>query len=254
MINNETKTSFEHFLTEKVNKEYFRICDLYGTMLFRDGEEEKALKTWSEIPKDYWANGGFEYKTYLNENPFQRNFHDAHNVEKGFFTKPQIVAKILEYKQLASKNTSDAARYNYLIGNAYFNISKHGTAWMCTRYGWSNYESLASKKDKQRSDDDNYLLLKNAMTYYKKAAETATDKGFAAFCYRLLKHADELQENMIYESTLTQEQHWDGSKVKPTYVSAFQTKLKTEYTAFYDDLINDCGKFYEYEKKGGVEK
>ncbi len=250
LVNNENKTPFEYFLTEKVNKEYFRMCDLYGTILFRDGEEEKALKAWSEIPEDYWQNGGFDYKTYLNENPFQRSFDNPHNVEKGFFTKPKIVAKILEYKELAAKKDAQSAHYNYLIATAYFNVSKYGTAWMCSRYGWSNYESLEKEKEAQRNDDDNYLLLKNAMTYYQKAAETSTDKGFAAFCYRLLKQADETREQQIYESTLTEEQRWSDDRVKPTYTSPFFTKMKTDYAAFYDDLINDCGKFYEYEKRG----
>jgi hypothetical protein len=250
LVNNENKTAFEYFLTEKVAKEYFRMCDLYGTILFRDGEEEKALKAWSEIPENYWQNGGFDYKTYLNENPFQRSFGDPHNVEKGFFPKPMIVAKILEYKELAAKNNAESARYNYLIATAYFNVSKYGTAWMCSRYGWSNYEYLATEKDQQRSDDDNYLLLKNAMTYYQKAAETATDKGFAAFCYRLLKHADEIKDELLYESTLTDAQKWEEGKIKPTYISPFLTKMKMDYATFYDDLINDCGKFYEYEKRG----
>jgi hypothetical protein len=250
LVNNENKTAFEYFLTEKVDKEYFRMCDLYGTILFRDGEEEKALKAWSEVPESYWQNGGFDYKTYLNENPFQRSFGNPHDVEKGFFSKPMIVAKILEYKELAAKNNAESARYNYLIATAYFNVSKHGTAWMCSRYGWSNFEYLATEKNQQRRDDDNYLLLKNATTYYQKAAESSTDKGFAAFCYRLLKHADELKEELVYESTLTEEQKWDDTKIKPAYVSPFLTKMKMDYAAFYDDLINDCGKFYDYEKRG----
>jgi hypothetical protein len=218
-------------------------------MLFRDGEETKALEAWKVIPETYWIKGGFEYTTYLNEDPFERNFFNSHEVGKGFFSKPSIVAKILKYKELANTDASQKARYYYLLGNAYYNVSTHGTAWMCSRYGWSAYENLSNDKDSRRSDDDNYLRLQKAIEYYKKAGEASTDKAFAAFCYRIAQNADETRNNLDYESSLTFEQSYDENKVKPAYTSPFRTKLKNDFSEFLDNLINDCGKLQEQEKK-----
>ncbi len=249
LVNKEQKTAFEYFLTEKVDKEYYRMCDLYGTMLFREGDEAQALEAWKPIPAVYWKKGGFDYKTYLNEDPFERDFFNPHATQKGFFTKPFVVAKILNYKQLSEKEPTQTARYYYLIGNAYYNVSTFGTAWMCSRYGWSNYESLSSKKENRRSDDENYLRLQRAIDFYKKAAEASTDKSFTAYCYRIAQEADERREKMDYDSSLNQEELWDENKVKPTYTSPFQNKIKVEFSAFFDGLINDCGKLQEIEKK-----
>jgi hypothetical protein len=120
---------------------------------------------------------------------------------------------------------------------------------MCSRYGWSAYENLSNDKDSRRSDDDNYLRLQKAIEYYKKAGEASTDKAFAAFCYRIAQNADETRNNLDYESSLTFEQSYDENKVKPAYTSPFRTKLKNDFSEFLDNLINDCGKLQEQEKK-----
>jgi hypothetical protein len=249
LIEKDSKTTFEYFITTKANVEYYRILDLYGTLLFREGEEAKALEAWKLLPESYWKNGGFDYVRYLNEDPFERNFFNPHNVEKGFFTKPYIVSKILEYKQLVEKEPTQRARYYYLLGNAYYNVSTHGTAWMCTRYGWSGYESLSQDQALRRSDDDNYLRLQNAINYYKKAAEASSDKQFAAFCYRIAEDADKLRDKIDNELTFSAEQYSDATQPKATYVSPFRNTIKADFSEFIDNLINDCGKLQEIENK-----
>lgn len=249
LIEKDNKTAFENFITAKANVEYYRLLDLYGTILFREGEEAKALDAWKPLPESYWKNGGFEYVRYLNEDPFERDFSNPHNVEKGFFSKPYIVSKILEYKQLAEKDATQRARYYYLIGNAYYNVSTHGTAWMCARYGWSDYEMFSSVKELRRNDDDNYLRLQNAINYYKMAAEASSDKKFAAFCYRIAEHADKLRDKIDYEASLKPDQLWSDTNVKPEYTSPFRTKIKTDFSEFIDNLVNDCGKLQDMENK-----
>ncbi len=247
LINKESKTGYEYFLTEKADKEYQRLMDLQGTILLREEKEEEALKVWTAIPKDYWTNGTFAYPRYLNEDPFEIPTMRNKGTKEQFYSKPATLSKILEYKRLAEQQPEKKAYYYYLLGNVYYNISYYGTAWLTSHWGWSSYENMAKHVENRRPDDENYYQLKKSMSYYQAAADASKDKGFSALCLRLLAHEDGLREQQVYEAAQPEGYFPSEGQPEHLYKSHYAERLKVDFVEF-QDVLKDCGQFHKLVK------
>jgi len=167
----ENKTPFEKYLcsgTIAPNVDYYK--DLKGTIAFRTNDLELAHKTFSSMPQDFWEKN-YEYKTYLNENPFTPKIlqNDKERKFDYHFNKTDFIAKLI---QLKKQNTASS---NLQLAHAYFNVSYLGNSWMMSAYDWTSGESYTdyvygdNKANEKKYQNGNYYNLKMAKIYYEKA-------------------------------------------------------------------------------------
>ncbi|RKR05994.1 hypothetical protein C8C82_5696 [Flavobacterium sp. 81] len=133
----ENKTPFEKYIcsgTISPNINYYK--DLKGTIAFRNNNLELAYETFSLMPKDFWDKN-YEYKNYLNENPFTPKIlqNDKERKFDYHFNKAEFIAKLI---QLKKQNTATS---NLQLAHAYFNVSYLGNSWMMVAYDWTSGES-----------------------------------------------------------------------------------------------------------------
>ncbi|WP_289057789.1 hypothetical protein [uncultured Flavobacterium sp.] len=165
------KTPFEKYIcsgTIAPNVNYYK--DLKGTIAFRNNNLELAYETFSSMPQDFWEKN-YEYKTYLNENPFTPKILQKQEERKYdySFNKTDFIAKLI---QLKKQNTASS---NLQLAHAYFNVSYLGNSWMMTAYDWSSGGSYTdyvygdNTENEKKYQNGNYYNLKMAKMYYEKA-------------------------------------------------------------------------------------
>jgi len=241
LIDKKDKSNFEALLTSKVVFDKYKLMDLYGTMLLRQEKYLEASAVWNKVPEEYWGSGIFEYGYYMSSNPFYADFYSGHAMTVADtiqYTKAEIINKIISLQKSAVNDVS--GRDYFTLGNAAYNMSHHGNSWMMVRYGWSTHEIANDEAFTPRSDEKNYYDLELAMSYYKKASSVAKDKNFAALCLRMAIKCDEFRQ-----MTKGPRNYGQDSQV---YVSSFRKELENKDAKLFDEMINDCGSFFEYIK------
>ncbi|WP_369012859.1 hypothetical protein [Flavobacterium anhuiense] len=179
------KTPFEKYIcsgTIAPNINYYK--DLKGTIAFRNNNLELAYETFSSMPQDFWEKN-YEYKNYLNENPFAPKILQKQE-ERKFdyrFNKTDFIAKLI---QLKKQNTASS---NLQLAHAYFNVSYLGNSWMMTSYDWSSGASYTdyvygdNTENEKKYQNGNYYNLKTAKMYYEKAlkmSKNSNEKAMAS--------------------------------------------------------------------------
>ena len=179
------KTPFEKYIcsgTIAPNVNYYK--DLKGTIAFRNNNLELAYETFSSMPQDFWEKN-YEYKTYLNENPFSPKILQKQE-ERKFdysFNKTDFIAKLI---QLKKQNTANS---NLQLAHAYFNVSYLGNSWMMLAYDWSSGASYIdyvygdNTENEKKYQNGNYYNLKMAKMYYEKAlkmSKNSNEKAMAS--------------------------------------------------------------------------
>ena len=175
----EDKTPFEKYIcsgTIASNINYYK--DLKGTIAFRNNNLELAYETFASMPEDFWEKN-YEYKNYLNENPFLPKILQRYE-ERKFnyrFNKAEFLAKLI---QLKKQNTATS---NLQLAHAYFNVSYQGNSWMMLAYDWSSGESYVdytygdNTENEKTYQKGNYYNLKMAKFYYEKALKMSKNKN-----------------------------------------------------------------------------
>ncbi|TCK57303.1 hypothetical protein C8C83_5347 [Flavobacterium sp. 90] len=175
----ENKTPFEKYIcsgTISPNINYYK--DLKGTIAFRNNNLELAYETFSLMPKDFWDKN-YEYKNYLNENPFTPKIlqNDKERKFDYHFNKAEFIAKLI---QLKKQNTATS---NLQLAHAYFNVSYLGNSWMMVAYDWTSGESYVDYVYGDNSEIEktyqkgNYYSLTMAKMYYEKALKMSKNNN-----------------------------------------------------------------------------
>ncbi|MFH6967141.1 hypothetical protein [Flavobacterium sp. FlaQc-28] len=179
------KTPFEKYIcsgTIAPNINYYK--DLKGTIAFRNNNLELAYETFSSMPKDFWEKN-YEYKNYLNENPFLPKILQS-DKERKFdysFNKTDFISKLIKLKK---QNTASS---NLQLAHAYFNVSYLGNSWMMSAYDWTSGESYTdyvygdNSANEKKYQNGNYYNLKMAKIYYEKAlkmSKKSNEKAMAS--------------------------------------------------------------------------
>ncbi|MXO05820.1 hypothetical protein [Flavobacterium sp. HBTb2-11-1] len=173
------KTPFEKYIcsgTIAPNVNYYK--DLKGTIAFRNNDLQLAYETFSSMPQDFWEKN-YEYKNYLNENPFTPKILQKQE-ERKFdyrFNKTDFIAKLI---QLKKQNTGSS---NLQLAHAYFNVSYLGNSWMMTAYDWTSGASYTdyvygdNSENEKKYQNGNYYNLKMAKMYYEKALKMSKNNN-----------------------------------------------------------------------------
>ncbi|MDR2853711.1 MAG: hypothetical protein LBV31_00200, partial [Prevotellaceae bacterium] len=185
LLQNNKKTAFETFLCDQALGSVDAYKDLKGTIAFRANDLQTAYETFASMPQDFWETT-YSYKHYLNEDPFVPkglNGEDKRDFSYRF-NKTDFVKTLIDLETSAAKDTKLQAK-NYLqLGNALFNCSYWGNAWMMSSYGQSAVEiEYGEPECDYLWTKTNYYTCDVAASYYQKAlqatAATTEQKAFA---------------------------------------------------------------------------
>ncbi|QSW89545.1 hypothetical protein J0383_01715 [Flavobacterium endoglycinae] len=175
----DDKTPFEKYLcTGTIASDVNYYKDLKGTIAFRNNNLELAYETFASMPKDFWDKN-YEYKNYLNENPFTPKILQKQEERKFdyHFNKTDFIAKLI---QLKKQNTASS---NLQLAHAYFNVSYLGNSWMMSAYDWTSGSSYVdyiygdNSANEKKYQNENYYNLKMAKLYYKKALKMSKNNN-----------------------------------------------------------------------------
>lgn len=197
LLDKPAKRPFEHWLTGgkvwqatgawsadslPITRE--KLLDLKGMLFVVEDRLEEALAALEQVPDSFWRT--FPYTLFARDDPFTVNVSDQHNgarKDRHFYNKREYVAEILRLKREAAADPSKAALNNYLLGNAYFNMSWHGKYWIMCDVAWSSDPDNFSD-GKPAAFKAHYYGLARAKPYYLKAMRLARDPGLKALaCY-----------------------------------------------------------------------
>ena len=141
-------------------------------------------------------------------------------------------------KQAESRDKKLSAKANYLLGNAFYNMSYYGNSWMMVSYWWS-----VSDIYKEGKVNKNYFSLETAKAYYKKAMEASPTPSFAALNLRLMGICE--KQNLYLQKEIDPNRPKDeygypaDITVEDNEVTAYQ-ELKKTYPKLYDSLMDGC--------------
>ncbi len=171
-----------------------KLLDYKATWFLREGQLEQAAAVFKLIPDEFWT--GSPYAMFAEDDPFVVNIEDPHNYNKGDsarYNKRTIVERMLALQSEADRDPAKWALNNYLLGNAYYNMSWHGKYWIMSRIGWSMWE-MSQWNDRENSTpgDADYFGNQRALRHYEIALKTAKDPVLKALSCRM---ADECQRN-----------------------------------------------------------
>ena len=239
-MNKKGKKPFETFLSMKGGSRN-ELLEMKGTLLMASGKQEEAVKVFKSIPSDF-LKGYMRF--YINADPFAGNFRDClacddsimekiEYVKTHCITKLLFAEKIIKLKKTAKGNGEHAAEANFLLGNAFYNTTYFGTAWMAFAYR-RYYSEINLASD-----------CSVASAYYQKTMQLTKNKELAAKCCYM---AAKCEHNNYYNREKASS--WDLVNMPNSYFyyQSFFHLLKEKYadTEYYKDVIKECSYFREY--------
>jgi hypothetical protein len=245
------KTPFEKYLAKECLADKNRILDLLGIKYLRENDLYNARRVFKDVSNDFWFSDKESYKTYLNANPFYTNFSQEHKKSKADiirFTKYTLTDSLIKVIERADNpKEPNRAKWYFLAGNCYFNMTYWGNSWIMTRY-WASSSDWSEYGNKQvyTEDEKDYYYCRRAKTYYEKASRAAKNShaalsmGMMARCERYFMIVEGSVKDSIYD-------YKAGKTVKnPHYrLNPYFLQLKQKYPQHYD-LIYQCSSFEEF--------
>ena len=217
LLDKKDKTPFERYLTAtderpadwEATENHFKSDDLtrdklldYKAMWYlREDQLEEAAATYRQVHPDYWTN--YDLNMFAEDDPFLVNIDDPHNYDKTdstHYTRLSIVERMVALKKEAARNPKKRALNNYLLGNAYFNMTWHGKYWGLSRIGWSMNETSEWREEYNTPGDDDYYGCSRAQEHYETTFETAKDPVLKAMACRMLGECESNWRNYSAES------------------------------------------------------
>jgi len=241
------KTAFENLISPRVWSADDFYLDLKGTLQLRKKQYTAALATFERMPDHFWKDN-YQYGDYLTRN------YIGHTVGlTGIMKTPQppypYVSKKLILRDIialqdalkAAKQPAEKARLSLLTGNALFNISRPGKAWMMFSYGKGAYEGQDKWSDwyhwawytfspNDKTYEQSYYRCADAIQLYQQAlANAGSNKEIAAQATVMLAVCDEAEHQYF--------------RYKEGYTSPYRRVLKARYndTASFAAAVSSCG-------------
>lgn len=243
-LSKPNKTEFETLATK-----------IYSVTLDDIYEYQAVLATYNNKIDDaisYLQKTEKAKNTLFYGNPFNGKIQDCHDCDhlakqKRKYSYLDFVTLIKEM-QTKVKNNEDAFTNNILLGNAFYNITYYGNARIfyqgniLQKNEFSNYDDSSDKRLYQLMID-----CSKATQYYQAAFNTATDDEQRAKAQYMLAKC---QRNDFYSNKyedVSNTWYLDEEKVNFIAWDGFKNlKNKYAHTAFYNDVIRECGYFKTY--------
>lgn len=223
-----------------------KLKDYKSMHYIRRDQLDSALVVLQTIPEDFWQKNE-PYTHSLDRDPFFVNTASSrHNTGK-VVSKTQFVRQILQLKAEAERDPSKRAKNYYQLGNAYYNMTWHGSFWLMNNVYRSigdMYLDIKSPTLKTVGDPfySHYLGATRAKKYYLMAMQNSrTDHTLAQLAAFMADYCD--QHNQRYQKALLGKTE-EFSPVKKT--NATQLRTITTNTQMYDELSRDCTGLEDY--------
>ncbi|MFL5729804.1 MAG: hypothetical protein ACJ75J_09995 [Cytophagaceae bacterium] len=224
------KTEWEKYLSGRFTYQAADLHEIRGSILLSEDKFAEAVKEF-KAGKD----------PVLPADPFKMRINDCHDCDfesmtrKGY-TKSVFAQDILDKMNLITSDPANAARYYYELGNAHYNLTHFGNAWMAIDY----YRDGSAFEYGEIQPTDFYDCSK-AKEYYQKALEASASKEFSARCCFMISKCEQNEFFMT------------GKKAEDPVPAEYRTyfkMLKDKYadTKFYKEAIEECGNFNYYVK------
>ncbi|MEZ4740710.1 MAG: hypothetical protein R2818_15450 [Flavobacteriales bacterium] len=173
-----------------------KLLDYKATWYVNADRLEEALAILKQVPDAFWEE--YPYANFSGDDPFVVDLEDQHNTEhrdKGRYNKRTILERMIALKREARTDPSKRALNNYLLGNAYYNMTWHGKYWIMSRIGWSMWE-MSEWRDREYAGptDGAYFGCAKAKPYYVAAMKYAKDPVLKAMACRM---AGECEANWL---------------------------------------------------------
>jgi hypothetical protein len=194
LLQKKNKSEFEQYLSFNLEHSVDLFRDLKGTLAFRNMDLATAYEAFSALPKDYWSKPGSMFEYDLQKDPFKpkglgKNITQPSDYQ---FNKAAFIKELMELEKKATSDKSRAAFFYNQLGNAWFNTSYWGNAWMMNRYSWSCTDTYYVKTQRLPAWMQNYMLALQARKYYLKAYITAQDQEQKAYATVMLHYITRL--------------------------------------------------------------
>lgn len=228
------------------------LYDLKGMYYMRCDSLYKALEAFNHISNAYLTSGYCEL--FAKDDPFRVYIFDPHNGTKSdqhFYTKKTFVEALIQLKEAEKKETDPEkkALLNYRLGNAYFNMTKHGKYWHMYRLWWTNAESMDYNYTTASTEQPNfkrvYYMGEWAEKYYRKAYQLTRQKelaGLACMMVLTCQHEGVFADTKLIDKS--------DSYVYIPWQSSLTKELKKRFPKLnYKNLVTDCVLYADYAKR-----
>ncbi|MGN6477676.1 MAG: hypothetical protein ACTHKV_10660 [Flavipsychrobacter sp.] len=239
----KNKSNFEKLLTSGIPASDDLLLDLEATLFIRKEDYRSAWKIMQKIPDNFWRDN-YEYKDYLPVTSIS-NLGTILPVPSGPGTKYALPSKKLILQEIIrlqddvdSKSGTAKANDYFLLGNAYYNMTFYGKAWMMIAYGkssggrWDNNDWVYYNLSNKNVDCyKNYYGCKAAINMYQKALSAAKmNKELSAKCLVMLAYCDKLGHGN-YDAEKNNEVTDNYSNEQAGYYSPYLYRLRKQYSA-----------------------
>lgn len=266
LVYQKNKTAYEKLILSQLKtspEDYYN--DLQGTYYLAHDRLDEAIASFQKLKKPevfYKSNyrpavfGGAIHEYF--DTPFRKQ---ADSVYKDF---PKIIeqkgsksysenytdnklalAKTLKKLEVkATKNTKNAATYNYLLGNAFYNMSVRG--WFVNTLFYNSNDARNHLRgwrygDENQKNDASALEL-IAGSYYQKAVKNKTDNEIGAKATFMLAKI-----NYCYDA-VDAGSGWQRKVVVCGEHEGYFEQLNTDFseTQFQKEVIKECSWYRSY--------
>lgn len=241
------QTAFEKAMLRFYPVKLAELYYLQASQLVYKDQPAPAVKLMEQ------AAQSAELKLYGN--PFNMRLVDCHDcdhqqVMKTPFTALSFVKTLAEIKMKVEQG-EDIARNAALLANAYYNISYYGNARVFYQSGLTeshgNYPGGLS-------GEFGVIFTSNKLAekYYLLAQKHTVSKELKAkYTFMASKCEHNTAYNAYYDDPSNAEKYFAYDELLNIPDGQYYMNLKDEYsgTAFYQDIIRECGYFRTYLKK-----
>jgi hypothetical protein len=147
---NDRRTAFNRLLLSSELPPVEAILDIAGTVALRRNDLPTALAYFQRVPRSWYDaqpyfkdgfNGYWQAVTdensHLAVSPFMDILGGSRQEIKPLASKAELVRRLIELEKACSKGEEDGAKACLALGQAWFNLSAFGPAWMLLTYGKS---------------------------------------------------------------------------------------------------------------------
>lgn len=269
LITVTSRTGLEHFIVSLLpnDKEDF-INEMLGTYFLRENQLDSAINYFSQIKqsKKYYQKGirnslfSAAANEYFNVNFLEQSdrFHENYkdllypseiNKENYVDNKLLLAQTLMKLEKLALEDPRNAGAYNYMLGNAWYNLSELGWFVNTLHYlneGNDGRNSIIGYDDWANEDAEfDSEMIENAVFYYDKAIETATSNEIKAKATFFKAKAA-----MCFDIT------WSDSNSNYVvgdfcgdHAANFEELAAYKDTKFYKEIIKECTYFKAYTQR-----
>ncbi|MES2003473.1 MAG: hypothetical protein V4450_03050 [Bacteroidota bacterium] len=229
-----------------------KVLDLEGTYYVNTDEIEKAISVFKQIPAGFWTDSNNLYRQYLTGNPFELSVYDPHQFRGGKSykdnpNKVMFLQQLLDYKRklAVEKDPEKQARLNYIIGNAYYNMSYQGTFWLMSKLWWSSEEPETLRL---KPFELNYYGTVRAKVYYARAIALTRNRQKAAFYCIYLTQCENNRLKMLAQAGSGRNSAY-GNEYEPNPFIYIHNKYREKIDEkFYRMLIKECPLYLDFKK------